>query len=444
MIAAPWTAGEMRQAVIVGGGPAGTALLIAASRTGALDTLAQAGLTIVESGTSLGSGRLAGYAINGDSTAETFHSAVAPAAGPELAALASHPAARAIAARIGPDGGKPVPLKQAAALMDVLGDDLARRIVASGGSVLTGRRALNTTQRGDGAWMTLVCDQQGRRRVLLSRNVVLATGGWQPDDRVQSEMLAGKTLAARAGDRLLASGAVLSDGGAAAIAARLRRFAVPRVVVVGSSTSALAACRVVLASTDAHVTLLHRRKLRVFYRSAGEALADGYADFGPDDVCPVSGFVNRLGGFRMEARELVLHALGIGRRAPHPRLHLHHARGPQDEAAAKLIDGSDLVIHALGYRPRALPVLDQAGQPVRLAADLGRPMVDDACRVCDASGRAIPGLFGLGLAAGFVPSGRLGGEPSFSGQANGLWLWQNDVGEMIAGQIGPQTQRAVA
>ena len=30
----------------------------------------------------------------------------------------------------------------------------------------------------------------------------------------------------------------------------------------------------------------------------------------------------------------------------------------------------------------------------------------------------------IGLAAGFVPHGKFGGEPSFGGQPNGLWLWQ--------------------
>jgi hypothetical protein len=64
-----------------------------------------------------------------------------------------------------------------------------------------------------------------------------------------------------------------------------------------------------------------------------------------------------------------------------------------------------------------------------------RPLVDDFCRVVDARDRPIGGLFGLGLANGFIPSGRLGGEPSFVGQANGLWLWQNDVGAIIVDQL---------
>jgi hypothetical protein len=31
----------------------------------------------------------------------------------------------------------------------------------------------------------------------------------------------------------------------------------------------------------------------------------------------------------------------------------------------------------------------------------------------------------------------LGGEPSFRGQANGLWLWQSDVGGLIVDAILP-------
>ena len=90
------------------------------------------------------------------------------------------------------------------------------------------------------------------------------------------------------------------------------------------------------------------------------------------------------------------------------------------------------------------PVLDAAGLPVRLHAETSpkAPLVDGACRIMDADGAPIPGLFGIGLAAGFVPRGALGGEPSFSGQANGLWLWQNDVGALIVDAVTSQPGRA--
>ena len=62
-------------------------------------------------------------------------------------------------------------------------------------------------------------------------------------------------------------------------------------------------------------------------------------------------------------------------------------------------------------------------------------LADGLRRVMDAGGNPLPHLFAIGLAAGFVPYGKLGGEKSFRGQANGLWLWQNDVGAMIADAI---------
>jgi hypothetical protein len=71
-------------------------------------------------------------------------------------------------------------------------------------------------------------------------------------------------------------------------------------------------------------------------------------------------------------------------------------------------------------------------------------MVDGHCRIVDESNTPIAGAYGIGLAAGFVPWGKLGGEKSFRGQANGLWLWQNDVGQMIVDQLFDQPVRAVA
>ena len=441
--------GGIQEAVLVGGGPGGTAMLIAASRDGSLPALARRGLTVVERGFSLGGGALHDYAINGDSTAETFLSVVAESAGPQLSALAGHPQAQVIARNLGPEGGIPVPLTDVAAFLDVVGSFLARRIQVSGGTLLTGCQAVETRRREDGIWATLVRSQGGGERTILSRNVVLATGGRQDHGRLHTEIIAGRPLAAWGEGRLLPSSTVLSQGGADIVAASVAAAADPKIVVVGSSTSAMAVCRTLL-KTQARlaagaITLMHRRPLRVFYPTAAAALADGYRDFGPDDICPVSGFVYRLGGFRMEARDLARQLLGIGGRTSDPRLRTHHLVQGDDTAAGALLRDADLVIYALGYRPRALSVLDHGGRKIALAADVGKPMVDGQGRVRNDAGQPIDGLFGLGLAAGFVPGGALGGEPSFSGNANGLWLWQNDLGSMIVRQIlEPVSARLVA
>ena len=146
----------------------------------------------------------------------------------------------------------------------------------------------------------------------------------------------------------------------------------------------------------------------------------------------------RLAGFRLDARNLAKRALKIGNAVPEPRLRLCTLSGDGNETQAwQILDEADLVIAALGYRPRALRLLDLQGQPIVLEAHTtrGATLVDRECRVLDQFQRVVPGVLALGLAAGFVPSGPLGGEPSFKGQTNGLWLWQNDIGALIIRSI---------
>ena len=437
--------------VIIGGGPAGTALLTAASRQGKLVPLVRAGLAIVEKGPALGAGRLGGYAITSDSTAETFLTVAKGNPHPEIAALAEHRSAREIARHVGALG---VPLLRTAPFLDALGTRLHGIVEAHGGQILTGHEAVGAERRPGGLWRTTLRGPDGTETSLVSRNLVIATGGHQPLDRLAGESIAGRPLLALANGKLVQSDTILSIGGYDMVRDLLGGARAPRIAILGGSTSALGVAALLLRSSPAlslpfgagAVSLLHRRPLRPFYPSAEAARADGFTDFRPDDICPVSGFVYRLAGFRLEARELVVRMLGIGGREPDPRLRLHQVAEDDDPAALAILERADLVIAALGYRPHALPLADEKGVAIALNAHgPGRPpMVDRECRVIDAAGAPIPGLFGIGLAAGFVPHGRLGGEASFVGQANGLWLWQNDVGQLIVDQLLEARARAAA
>lgn len=433
--------------LVVGGGPAGTALLTAATKRGLLPDLAASGLIVVERDAHVGGGRLGRYAITSDSTATTFLSAVKDNPHPEIAALESHASGRTVRAY---DDSLGVPLVEAGPLLRETGERLARLVVANGGQVLTGHEAVAATRDPDGLWTVKFRRlSDGHLFDQRTRAVCIATGGHQPLDRLADQNVAGARLVDLAGDRLLQSDDVLTLGGFETVVDLLSTRRAPSIAVIGGSTSALATVALLLKSRPAlplgagAVTLLHRRPLRPFYPSVEAALAEGFTDFGPDDICPVSGFVYRLAGFRLEARDLVQRMLGIDGRAPDPRVALHRIGG-DDAAARAILRDADLVIAALGYRPHALPVFDRQGAAIPLAAHAGRPMVDGHCRVIDSEGAAIPGLYGIGLAAGFVPWGPLGGEASFRGQANGLWLWQNDVGLMIVDQVLARERRAAA
>ena len=424
--------------VIVGGGPAGVAPLIAASHRGSLAHILAGGLAIVERGHAIGIGSIGRYAINSDSTADTFMTAVRNNPHPFLSRLQGHPAVEAVASY----GRGPVPLRLVGEFMAVVGAALHDSVAATPGTaVLLGHEAVHTTQAHDGLWRTkLRRVSDGVTRTILSRLVIVATGGHQPRPLLRRQRVAGEPLLPRFAGKLLRSGEVLTAAGLDAIGHRLAASRHKRVAIIGGASSAVACAHALLHSRygsqfgTGAVTVLHRRPLRVFYPSADAARSEGYDEFGPDDICPVSGFVFRFAGFRLESRELVMAVRGIGGRPAEKRLRLHQLEMGPDPAALAILEEADVIVSALGYRPRALPVLAASGRPIRLFASGpgGRPLVDGRCRILDAAGKPIPGLLGIGLAAGFKSAEAVGGEPSFTGQTNGLWQWQNDIGAIIA------------
>jgi hypothetical protein len=309
------------------------------------------------------------------------------------------------------------------------------------GRVMLQTRALSTRRTNDGYWVTSVKNEStGTIRVIRSRSVVMAMGAEQPLSRLYNERVAGEPILPKYTAKVVQSGFALTAEGLRQIRKDLEQYETPRVAIIGSSASAGAIARVLLSEKaripfgDKGVSLLARKPLRIFYPSAVDALRDGYTEFGPEDICPVSGRVFRLAGFRLETRELMKKVLRVGGREGESRLNLHMITADNDAETAQILDQAHVIVAAMGYRPRSISVFDAEGKPWKLQSQTDEmvPMVDRSSRILDERGRQMPGLYGTGLASGFVPRGRFGGEPSFKGQANSLWLWQHDIGEQIA------------
>jgi hypothetical protein len=282
---------------------------------------------------------------------------------------------------------------------------------------------------------------------MRSRSLVIATGAAQTLEQVQMHRVADIGLQQLHRDKLVLSSDVLGPAFAARQAALFAAARSPRIVILGGSHSALSCARVLLQSsgaerlTEGAVTVLHRQPMRLTYATPQAALDDGFTGFGASDVCAKSGRVFPLAGFRADTREFVRRALGLGSLQPDPRLRLLCV-GDGTEISCKVaraaLDEADLIVAAFGYRPRALPLFDVSGAPIRVFSNTGwgRPLVDGRSRVLDERGEIVPGAFALGLSAGYPLAGRHG-EPSFIGQANGLSLWQTEVGEELLRQILP-------
>jgi len=223
--AMPATQQRTHSTLIIGGGPAGTALLTSASRQNRLGELAASGLAIVERGATLGCGNLGNYAIRSDTTAETFLSAIKDNPEPTLAALVAHRAAMAMTRHIGALGA---PLAEAGDLLAVTGERLADIVSAGGGEVLTRHDAVSARRTSAGLWATTVIPHGGLAREELSHHIVIATGGAMAIETARNAAIAGTTLGDLAGDRLVLADTVMRGGGLEAIAERMAAVRAPR------------------------------------------------------------------------------------------------------------------------------------------------------------------------------------------------------------------------
>ena len=433
---------------IIGGGPAGLAVLLAGSRAGRLPALLERGLAVVDAGDRLGDGRLGSYAIDSDSAAATFLHALDDLPEPALASLHASPEADAVRAA---GATSAVSLDLAGRLLRrtgaALGDVLRSH---RGGHVLGRTRALYARRTARGTWDLTVQGPEQRETMEVGA-LVLACGAGQSFERLRRERAFNHvSLLPDCEDRLLRSDDLLQGGAVARLLGRFPPGRKLRVAILGSGSGAVSSARVLLREAPERfaagsITVLHRSKLRLFYRSVNEAHDAGYRDFDERDICPVSGFVNRLGGLRFGSADLVRATGAHGFARTEDRVVFRLVATEGDPARAEevapdqlgtvrsVLDDADVVVAALGYRPNALKLYDVSGLPIDLSTG-AEPLVDGSSRVRARDGRIVEGVWAIGLAAGFRTGGALGGEPSFSGQTNGLWLWQHDVGDAIARQ----------
>jgi hypothetical protein len=209
-----------------------------------------------------------------------------------------------------------------------------------------------------------------------------------------------------------------------------------RIVILGGSHSAYSVAGALLELPAAErlaagqIVILQRREPRIFYPNIEAALDDLY-DVAPGDICPRTQRVNRMGGLRGFGREMWRQiALRPGTR-PEPRV----VTVPlQQFTAAQLhamIAEAALVVPSFGYRSTMLPIFDEDGARLTLSAEEGGTAVGEDSRLLLSDGTSLPNLFGIGLGTGFRLPASMGGEPNFNGQANSLWLYQNDIGAVI-------------
>jgi len=416
--------------VIIGGGPGGLGPLIWAAQNDRLPGWLDRGVILLERGGRLG-GSLGRYGINSDSLGGSYLECLAPDVIPEPMRRLRDDAVTADMALFR-DAFPPLPLVDR--YMGRIGQAIGEIVACHPASeIRLHTEARSVHLRPDGLVAVVAGSRTGAAHTLIAHTAVVAVGGRQT---WRDQTLAPGLAVADCRARLMPSNELLSREGLAEANEILRTAGDKRIVIVGGSHSAYAVAWALLELPGARqlgegqLVILQRRPPRVFYPDAAAAAVDDYA-VDPGDLCPRTGRVNRMGGLRGHGRDIWRRIMARPGVVPETRIAIVDRADLSDAALRRLLDEAVLVAPCLGYRSATLPIIDAHGRRLALRADADGDAVGDDCRLVLADGTALPNVYGIGLGTGFRPSLAMGCEPNFSGQANSLWLYQNDIGGTI-------------
>ena len=419
----------MLSSIIIGGGPGGLGPLVWAAQQGLLPAWLDRGLVVVERQAHLG-GTLGRFGIHSDSLGGSYLECLeSPDLPTALQEMRSDPVALEMARYR--DSFPPLNLV----------DRYMRRLGMALAGLLAERSALHLCTearavrlRRDGTVAVDIDRPDGRADILVAHSAVIALGGrqYQP----QQPLLPGLRLADCRVHHLMPSDRALSTAGLNEADRALAEANGRRIIILGGAHSAYSVAGALLglpaaaALAPGQIMILQRREPRIFYPNRDAALEDLYP-VEPGDICPRTQRVNRMGGLRGFGREMWRQIARRPKTQPERRV---VATSMQQFSAAELravIEEAALVVPCFGYRSATLPVFDAAGSRLALNADAGGIAVGDDSRLLLQDGTSLANLFGIGLGTGYRLPASMGGEPNFDGQANSLWLYQNDIGAVI-------------
>ena len=423
--------------VIVGLGPAGAGFLFNAFKSGEYERLCANGLLVLDGSNSLGTGRLGEYEVSANSVNDVFlNCLVDPSFGEIFSPLQNLPAYQRMRAK--PQGVSMLP--EVAKVLGTATELLVAHIERTHGMVVRrGSRVESVVQRGE-HFDLRVRAADGSRYEVRAASVLMNIGGIQKP-RLLIDALHGMGLVApEASERMLTSDRVLSEPASALRThfSKLMRTS-QSVVVMGGSHSAFSVVERLAFELEAEglkeIVLLHRSPIKLFFETREAAQLAGYTFDEENDVCPVSGRINRSGGLRYRAFEIGCGVLSAGV-VPGTKVRVRTLQVDGSDAVAsadaqRCLDSSAGVIQCIGYQPWLPELLDENEEPIALREIQGGLDSDATGCPCDEKGRRIEGLHLFGLGSGLAVDPKIGSEASFLGRIYGIWQFHHDASRPV-------------
>lgn len=411
--------------IFIGGGPAGTGPIISAMQEGKWPQLLDSGIALIDRGYTLGVGKLNEYKIRSDSYATSFIECVEDTNAKQYLQSAYKSLAYR---RLEKNRFSNVPLSLVSRFQYFVGEAIKKAFATHPRSKLfLGFSVSSIIRLENGFYRLVVVNELGASQLLLCKNVVIATGG-------RSRLKVSDFSNTNTTPQVVNAEQFLNIRCLKMTLTNLGTNK-PRVAILGSSHSAFSVAWYLLRAgvvDDLNpVNIYARHKAAMYFDSREKAIAAGYTEFNDKDICPLTQRVFRLGGLRGDAKALATE-MYFNRTAA---LRFHLLEVDEEFLKSRELDKYDVLVNALGYRANLLPIYDESGEALTLAGEGKASYVDDDCRLLAADGTVIQNAFLIGLGTGYCISGEYGGEESFKGQTDGLWLYQNDVGKKVVRQV---------
>lgn len=418
---------------IVGLGPAGAGFLFNAFKSGEHARLCANGLLVLDGANSLGNGRLGEYEVSANSVNDVFLNCLAdPSFGDILSPLQNLPAYQRM--RANPQGVSM--LSEVAKVLGAATELLVAHIERTHGLIVRRGSRLEAIARRGKHFDLRVRAPDGSRYEVCTASVVMNIGGIQSQRLLLDALRDMDLVAPEEGERLLTSDRVLSES-VPALRTHFSKLmqASQSLVIVGGSHSAFSVLERLAFELEAEglkeITMLHRSPIKLFFETREAAQLAGYVFDEENDICPVSGRINRSGGLRYRAFEIGCGVLNGGV-VPGTRVRVRTLQvGSGGDAvqadAQRCLDACAGVIQCIGYQPWLPELVSNDEEPIVLREIQGGLDSDATGCPCDATGQPIDGLHLFGLGSGLAVDPEIGSEASFHGRIYGIWQFHHDA-----------------
>lgn len=415
---------------VCGAGPAGIGFLLAAYKKGSLEQLISDSLVIIDKASTLGGGDLGKYSMTANTTAGTFIEIINDSDHKNI--FTNIKKSSALYREMNENREKTVSLYHVSKFLEEISAELLKYVTLKGGNVLKEEEVISCQITNEGYILTIRNIKSQQESEIYAKKVLMNLGAMQSKSTSieileKSDYLTGYNLKA---SKILTTNDIIATPND-------KIDTQETISIVGASHSAFSAIEIINKNKKCkNINLIYYPPIRIQYPSVTAANEDSYTFDQELDVCPITGGVNRYGGLRFAARNIALSILKTGKIFDSEvNINLIEINKINEKKIQKHLDSSQKIVTCFGYEPN-LPVFrDKSGVEFNLKMRSLGVFVDSSGGIYMENQELLQNFYAFGIGSGLSISKEIGGERSFQGRVDGVWLYQNDIGDKILESI---------